>query len=216
MAPEPSIKLKNTKGTLASLILLIGSLSLIIVVPLFPTEISKFLFFGFYTLIFVASIYALQPTRAFKLGVYMVVIFQIIGLVLDYDNLVDLLTLATIFMFAWVVVKLMIDIVRKKEVTGEVLLDAISVYMLMGIVFGLFGQIILSAYPDAYTYNDNINLDTMFYYTFVTMTTLGYGEMVPVLPLSKGLAILTAIAGQFYLTLVIAVLVGKYLAPAMD
>ena len=119
-------------------------------------------------------------------------------------------------MFAWVVVKLMIDIVRKKEVNGEVLLDAISVYMLMGIVFGLFGQIILSAYPNAYTYNDVITLDTMFYYTFVTMSTLGYGEMVPVIPVAKSLAVLTAISGQFYLTLVIAVLVGKYLSPAFD
>ena len=174
------------------------------------------MFFGFYTVIFIASIYALQPSKAFKFGVYLIVFFQILGLIFDYDRLVNALTLATIFMFAWVVVKLMIDIVRKKEVTGEVLLDAISVYMLMGIVFALFGQIILSAYPDAYVYNDEIDLDTMFYYTFVTMSTLGYGEMVPVIPVAKSLAVLTAVAGQFYLTLVIAVLVGKYLSPAFD
>jgi hypothetical protein len=207
---------KFTRGTLASLVLLFGSFGLVLVVPLFPQDISQFLFFVFYTIIFLASTFALRPNKMFRIAVYLIIAFQVFGLLFEFDRLVSVLTQATIAMFAWVVVKLMIDIIKKDEVSGEVLMDAISVYMMLGIMFGLFGQIILAFYPDAYTYNDQIELETMFYFTFVTMTTLGYGEMVPVMPLAKSLAVLTAITGQFYLTLVIAVLVGKYLSPIVE
>ena len=48
------------------------------------------------------------------------------------------------------------------------------------------------------------------------MTTLGYGDIVPVSAASRSLALLISISGQFYMTLLVAMLVGKYLGSKKD
>jgi len=51
-----------------------------------------------------------------------------------------------------------------------------------------------------------------FYYSLVTMTTLGYGDIVPTAPTSRSLATLQAVVGQLYLTVIVARLVGLHVA----
>jgi voltage-gated potassium channel Kch len=50
------------------------------------------------------------------------------------------------------------------------------------------------------------------YFGFVTLTTLGYGDVVPLTPAAKSLAIFTSITGQMYVAIIIAALVSKYLS----
>jgi len=50
------------------------------------------------------------------------------------------------------------------------------------------------------------------YFSFVTLTTLGYGDITPVSSFAKSITILIAITGQLYLTILIAFLVGKFLS----
>jgi uncharacterized membrane protein len=54
------------------------------------------------------------------------------------------------------------------------------------------------------------------YFSFVTLTTLGYGDVTPVSSLAKSVAMTIAVAGQFYMTILIAILVGKYLSNAAE
>ncbi len=54
------------------------------------------------------------------------------------------------------------------------------------------------------------HLHEYIYYTFVTFTTLGYGDIVPLVPISKSLSLVISISGQFYIAIIIAMLVGKY------
>jgi voltage-gated potassium channel Kch len=49
------------------------------------------------------------------------------------------------------------------------------------------------------------------YFGFVTLSTLGYGDVVPISPAAKSLAIFTSISGQMYVAIIIAALVSKYL-----
>ena len=50
----------------------------------------------------------------------------------------------------------------------------------------------------------------LVYYTFITLTTAGYGDITPQLPLAQSLAMIIAVMGQFYVAVVVAILVGKY------
>ena len=54
----------------------------------------------------------------------------------------------------------------------------------------------------------------MVYYSFVTLTTLGYGDIVPVSPSARALATLEALTGQLYLTVLVARLVGLHITHA--
>lgn len=120
--------------------------------------------------------------------------------------------------FGYVVVSLIRQIAGAGTVTKRVILQAINGYMLLGIVFtfliALMAQYDNSAFnfsPDA-TYGPN---DVM-YYVFVTFATLGYGDLLPVKPYAKSLAILISVSGQLYIAIIIALLVGKFSSRSHD
>ena len=58
--------------------------------------------------------------------------------------------------------------------------------------------------------------EDFIYYAFVTMTTLGYGDITPVGSMARSLSIFFSVTGQLYLTMIIAILVGKYLSQKID
>ena len=54
-------------------------------------------------------------------------------------------------------------------------------------------------------------VENLLYYSFVTLTTLGYGDITPIHPVARTLAYLEAVIGQLYIAVLIASLVGRYL-----
>ena len=56
-----------------------------------------------------------------------------------------------------------------------------------------------------------IELDSIMYYSYITLMTIGYGDIVPATPLAQKATILTGLMGQFYLVIVTAIVVGKYI-----
>jgi voltage-gated potassium channel len=98
-------------------------------------------------------------------------------------------------------------------VDGDHLIAALSAYLLVGVFWGaiyvaveerLPGSLLAAGarFPNGMTLSDGI------YFSFVTLATLGYGDITPVTPISRGLAVFEAIAGQFYLAVLVARLVG--------
>jgi len=67
--------------------------------------------------------------------------------------------------------------------------------------------------PASFSFNtDSPSFMDYSYFTFVTMTTLGYGEITPILPFARSISILISTSGQIYIAVIIAMLVGKYAA----
>ncbi|BBO78942.1 hypothetical protein DSCW_63590 [Desulfosarcina widdelii] len=134
----------------------------------------------------------------------------------------ELIESTTTVLFLVAIVVLMIrHIARSREVTPTIILSSINGYLLLGFlggallaiadsvdrlaVKGIASGIIFpgQAVPDFFDY---------LYFSFVTLTTLGYGDVTPLSHLSRSTAILIAITGQLYMTILIAMLVGKFLA----
>jgi hypothetical protein len=114
---------------------------------------------------------------------------------------------------------LIIQIAKAKDVTIRVLLESISVYLLLGISFSIIVSLLESISPNSFNFNkisDPIhsnylyNIDYM-YFTFVSFTSTGYGDYLPLTPTAKSLSILISIIGQLYIAIIIAMIVGKYL-----
>ncbi len=98
--------------------------------------------------------------------------------------------------------------VRAKTVDAQVIYGAMSLYLLIGFCFAY-------AYAAAEQFNPGSirglsdgnakqGLIEFFYFSFITLTTLGYGDMAPVKPVARGLSMVEALFGQIYLAVVIA------------
>jgi voltage-gated potassium channel len=102
-------------------------------------------------------------------------------------------------------------------VDRERLAAALSFYLLLGLIFALIYTVITEFLPGSFHFSvarladaGARSLSDMVYFSFVTLATLGYGDIVPLSPSVKGLAILEAIVGQMYLVVVVARLVSLY------
>ena len=102
-----------------------------------------------------------------------------------------------------------------RVVDREHLYAGLSAYVLAGIFFGVFYWVLERTWPGSLAVlgveaQRTFALPVAMYYSFVTLTTLGYGDIVPRSEVTRGLAILEAIAGQLYLAVMIARLVSLY------
>jgi len=104
-------------------------------------------------------------------------------------------------------------LVAEGRVGGERISAALCVYMLVGIAFGGFfatldqlepGSLVQSAARGA------LDTDGAIYFSFVTLATLGYGDVTPVSGPARALAILESVFGQLYLVVLVARLVSLY------
>jgi hypothetical protein len=103
-----------------------------------------------------------------------------------------------------------------RVVDREHLYAALSAYLLAGIFFGVFYWVLERTWPGSFAVpgaeggQGNFSLTVAIYCSFVTLATLGYGDIVPRSEVARGLAIMEAVAGQLYLAVMIARLVSLY------
>jgi voltage-gated potassium channel Kch len=99
---------------------------------------------------------------------------------------------------------------RAKQVDAEHLYGALSAYMLAGIFFGLFYWALEQIAPGTFTAAGNFSRVSALYFSFVTLATVGYGDIVPRTDLARGLAIVEGVGGQLFLAVMVARLVSLY------
>ncbi len=203
-----------TKGATPNIILIASCLLLIVAAPLVPPPSDRMVFIFLYLLIFISALFAMGVSRLTLILVGITFTIQILSAVFEFSVLEAISPIVNLIFFAFVVIQLVLIIASKKEVTTLVILDAISAYLLIGIIFFMLNLIITRYFPDALSGSEGsvLGFGEIIYYTFVTYTTLGYGDISPANSLTRSLASLSAICGQVYLTIVIALIVGKYLA----
>jgi len=99
-------------------------------------------------------------------------------------------------------------------ITGNKILGAICLYLLMGLIFAIIYTLLHLSFNNAFNNMTNPTewyslFPDFIYFSFVTLTTLGFGDISPNMPLARFLVYLEAIVGQFYLAVLVASLVGQ-------
>lgn len=105
------------------------------------------------------------------------------------------------------------DLTRSTRITPSVIIGAFAGYFLIGVIFLFVFSLFDLAYPDTVSVDMSIRsgADDMLYFSFITLTTIGYGDFSPISSLGQKVAILEGLIGQFYIATVMAILVGKFL-----
>ena len=116
--------------------------------------------------------------------------------------------------FVYIIILLFRYLFKQKEIDHNIFFVSLSIYLLMGIIGGLLFTAMNSVLVDAFHQNHDgmLNITDFMYFSFVTMTTLGYGDISPAIPKTMMASILLAVLGQVYLTVIVAILVGKYIS----
>jgi hypothetical protein len=113
-------------------------------------------------------------------------------------------------------VQLLRFVLRASRVNSEVLCAAISAYLLLGLIWSLNYAFVARVTPDAFVFSvgpessrtmDRFNA---FYFSFVVLSTVGFGDITPVSKVARMLAVTEAITGLFYVTVLISRLVAMY------
>jgi len=202
----------------ANIILLILVALMLVGVAFFPADIQDTLNKILITAIFFSSIFALATRSGllFPLAITLTLL-QWIGKILDNDLISVIAGLANMIFFIYVVLKLIRQFSGAKTVSSLVILGSVNGYLMMGYAFTLITMIISGIYPDSF-FSAHLNgyltirssMHTFLYYTFITMATVGYGDITPVTSAARAISVLVAICGQLYIAVVIAFLVGKF------
>jgi hypothetical protein len=133
------------------------------------------------------------------------------------------LVLLTLFLL-YTTVTILLRVFAEETVTMETLSAALCVYLLMGYIWGsLYGLIYLLApgsfqLPIGWTpameqgIATDVPLNLMTYFSFMTLTTVGYGDVLPIRGSARAAVILEAVLGHFYLAVLVARLVGLHIA----
>jgi len=166
-----------------------------------------------FSLLFFTGIYALEKVH--KRIIYFAIIAfitQWITLIFNIRELIVVSEITNIIFFQIIIIRLIIQVAKNKEVNTIVIFESINGYLLMGIMFASWIAILINFRPEAFSSLNptTSNFSDIFYFTFVTLTTLGYGEITPQIPLAKSLSILISTCGQLYVAIIIAMLVGKF------
>lgn len=99
------------------------------------------------------------------------------------------------------------------EVDAEHLYAALSAYLLAGICFGLLYWVLEQISHGTFAVSGQFSQTSAIYFSFVTLATLGYGDIAPRADVARGLAIVEGVGGQLFLAVLVARLVSLYSKP---
>jgi hypothetical protein len=103
---------------------------------------------------------------------------------------------------------------RARSVDLEHLYAALSAYLLAGIFFGIFYWVLEQIAPRTFAAAGDFSRMSAIYFSFVTLATFGYGDIVPRTDVARGLAIVEGVGGQLFLAVMVARLVSLYSSKA--
>lgn len=209
-------QIKRLKGQF--FYLMISLVLLLLSYPFFKSS-SLETFFSWFVglLVFGAAIYADSDNKqhffvALALGIIYLG-FSFLSLFSNSKFLALLSVISSVIFFLFTIFLIIESMLKKHEVTPNTIYGAISVYLLIGFIFANVFTFVLFVDPISLSSPTITSLshgDTLFF-SFVTLTTLGYGDIFPASSLAQSLSVFEAVFGQLYLAILVALLISNFI-----
>ena len=203
-------------------------LSLVVLFMLYPVsvefEVVRFYRLAFAVELIVASL-ALTTTKANRrlalaLGIP-AILLQVVVHSIPTPILLLVAAISSLLFIGFVIAIVYRTVLEPGRVTLDKLAGAVNVYLLLGLAWAISYGVIAAFDQTAFTANamdfhtleEYVNLGAEFffiYFSFVTLTTLGYGDMLPMTPIAQTATWMEAVVGQLFVAVTIARLVGMF------
>ncbi len=173
-----------------------------------------------FTITILASLFAISDSKrplvlaSVLLGIAALIVNWSGGVLnIDSETGVLLLLLYVIF-FTIITIISLATTLKNQQVTENTLYGAVCTYLLIGLTASFIYQLIFALNPQSFMQTTASLVDNthFIYYSFVTLTTLGYGDTTPTSSIAQLVSWVEAVTGQVYLTMLIAELVGAYIS----
>ena len=148
-----------------------------------------------------------------KIGITALIISIVVtGVVLELLHLYYLHLILLFCFYIWAIWLAGRQVLFAGAVDMNRIVGAICIYLLMGLIWTLMYLFIAQAIPGAFNGVEQMvwydNFADVAYYSYVTLTTLGYGDISPVAPIARFLVYMEAVVGVFYMAILVASLIG--------
>jgi hypothetical protein len=202
------------------LLLIVFLVALIVLGPFIEGFIGLRLFMEvFFSIIFIATIYAVSQKR---LHIVIAAILLTPALVAVWtpdipmnNTLLTIGYLCGLIVLAFAIISILNLIFTEETVTRQTISAAVAVYLLIALMWTFIYRLIENLYPGSFAVaHDGLRSaeNVFLYFSLVTITTLGYGDITPIGSQAIALSVLEAITGQIYLVVVVAWFVGLYVS----
>ena len=96
-------------------------------------------------------------------------------------------------------------VIHERPVTGELIYGLLALYLLLALAYAMAYQLINSLQPDAFrSLHGPLQINDFVYYSLVTLTTLGYGDIHALAPAARLLSVSEAVAGVMFIAIAVA------------
>ena len=203
--------------------LLIFIIIMLVVGPLFEEFVQLSILMDIlWSAIFVSAIYAVSQKKR-HIVIAVLLVLPMLGSIwtkyfVQYKALVVVGSLCGAAFFLFAIIQMLIFIYGQKEVTRDLIVGAAVVYLFMALMWTFIFVVVETLHPGSFNLPEGQNIEAtrqFVYYSFVTLTTLGYGDITPITTMARSLCILEAVIGQLYLVVQVAWLVGIHVSQSV-
>jgi hypothetical protein len=172
----------------------------------------------FITLILLSAVFAVIQRRGFFIFSLSFAIITVLTRwslhLLNISSLEMVNHILSILFMGFIVGIILSYLFRGEEITSDVIMGAICGYFLLGLLWANVYALFAVLDPNSFQFSQAMGagVQDFTYYSFVTLTTLGYGDITPVSNPARSLSLLEAVIGQLYLAILVARLIGIHIA----
>lgn len=174
-------------------------------------------------IIFLAAVLAVVSVQkrsmslrvAFGAFALMALLLMVLRLFTDFHLQVRVTSLLIfILFFAALSYELFRQMVSEKEVTRSIIFAAFDCYLLLGVLGGMLFSLLILLDPDAFTNvgTESLLFNKMNYFSFITLTSIGYGDITPNSLLAEKVTAFFGLIAHFYSVVIVGIIVGKYVS----
>jgi hypothetical protein len=200
-------------------ILLFSSIAIIFTLPIPSETIGYELIYAMITsFMILAGMVVVQNKPGWRNRIIL-----ILGLVLILIQILDLITPFSIFeslmgslfviFFIAISIRVYKDLFLAKEIDLEIIAAVFCGYIFIGFLATFLFMTIEGLIPGSFSgmVNELTRFDNFLYFSFISLLTIGYGDMVPLTSLTKSMVVILGLTGNFYTVIVTGIIIGKFL-----